>query len=151
MNRIPRSLAGHDFCNLTTTGRKSGLPRTIEIWFAVDGEPETVYLLSGGRDQSDWVKNIIQNPRVSIELGDRTFAGVARIVNGGQEEDARARRLLAAKYQGWSEGKKLSGWARTSLPVAIDLEVRARHARPAFGAPPRRAPGRERPGSRPKT
>jgi deazaflavin-dependent oxidoreductase (nitroreductase family) len=126
MSRIPRSLAGLDFCNLTTTGRKSGLPRTIEIWFAVDGEPGTVYLLSGGRDQSDWVKNIIQNPRVSIELGDRTFPGLARIVEDGQEEDARARRLLAAKYQGWAEGKKLSGWARTSLPVAIEVDVLAR-------------------------
>jgi deazaflavin-dependent oxidoreductase (nitroreductase family) len=126
MSRIPGSLAELDFANLTTIGRKSGLPRTIEIWFAVDGEPGAVYLLSGGRDHSGWVKNIIQNPRVSIELGDRTFPGVARIVGDRQEEDARARRLLAAKYQGWTEGKKLSGWARTSLPVAIDVDVRSR-------------------------
>jgi deazaflavin-dependent oxidoreductase (nitroreductase family) len=128
MSRIPKSLADLDFSNLTTTGRKSGLPRTIEIWFAVDGEPGTVYLLSGGRAHSDWVKNIKQNPRVSIEIGDRTFAGVARIVNDGQEqeEDARARRLLAAKYQGWAVGKKLSGWARTSLPLAIDVDIRTR-------------------------
>jgi hypothetical protein len=41
-------------------------------------------------------------------------------------EDARVRRLLAAKYEGWEEGKRLSGWARTSLPVAIDLEVAER-------------------------
>ena len=69
MSRIPKSLADLDFSNLTTTGRKSGLPRIIETWFAVG----------------------------------------ARIVKDGQEEDARARRLLAAKYQGWAVGKKLSG------------------------------------------
>jgi hypothetical protein len=89
------------------------------------------------------VKNITKDPRVSIEIRDRTFAGAARIVEDGQKEDARARRLLAAKYQGWAEGVKLSGWAHTSLPVAIDVDVRARRRapRPAFGAPPRRAPG----------
>jgi hypothetical protein len=32
-----------------------------------------------------------------------------------------ARHLLAGKYQGWKEGKKLSDWARTALPVALDL------------------------------
>ena len=37
---------------------------------------------------------------------------------------ARARRLLAAKYQGWKEGKPMSGWATTALPVAIDLQAR---------------------------
>jgi deazaflavin-dependent oxidoreductase (nitroreductase family) len=126
MSGIPQTLAQLDFANLTTTGRKSGLPRTIEILFALDGKPGTIYLLSGGRAQSDWVKNITKEPRVSIELGNRTFAGVARIVEDGEEEDARARRQLASKYQGWTEGKRLSGWARTSLAVAIDVDVRPR-------------------------
>jgi len=46
MSRIPKSLADLDFSNLTTTGRKSGLPRIIETWFAVvarivkDGQEE---------------------------------------------------------------------------------------------------------------
>jgi hypothetical protein len=31
-----------------------------------------------------------------------------------------ARRLLAAKYQGWREGRSLSGWARTAVPIAIE-------------------------------
>ena len=44
------------FCYLTTTGRVSGLPREIEIWFGISGS--TLYMLSGGREQSDWVKNI---------------------------------------------------------------------------------------------
>jgi hypothetical protein len=36
-------------------------------------------------------------------------------------EDRLARELLAAKYQGWEPGKPLSAWARTALPVVIDL------------------------------
>ena len=117
-----RSLAKLDFCYLTTKGRKSGKRRTIEIWFAAGDKPRTLYLLSGGRDSSDWVKNIRRDPRVTLKLGDERFSGRARILDKG-EEDARARRLLAAKYEGWSDGRALSGWARTSLPVAIELEV----------------------------
>ena len=30
-----------------------------------------------------------------------------------------ARRLLAAKYQGWTDGAPLSAWAAGSLPVEI--------------------------------
>jgi deazaflavin-dependent oxidoreductase (nitroreductase family) len=121
MSRTLKALADLDFCYLTTTGRTSGRPRRIEIWFAAGVRPGTVYLLSGGGDEADWVKNLKQNARVSVQIGNATFAGVARILEKG-DEDASARRLLAAKYEGWSEGKRLSGWARTSLPVAIDLD-----------------------------
>ncbi len=34
------------FCYLTTTGRKTGRPHTIEIWFGFAND--TFYLLSGG-------------------------------------------------------------------------------------------------------
>ena len=55
------SLADESYCYLTTTGRVSGEPREIEIWFALDGT--TLYMLSGGRDGSDWVKNLLRAPR----------------------------------------------------------------------------------------
>ena len=128
---LSRTAAGLDFCYLTTTGRISGLERTIEIWFALDGH--TVYFLSGGGDRSDWVKNIRREGRVSLRLGRRVLSGKARIVDD-EAEDAHARRLLAAKYQDWREGKRLSGWARTSLPVAVDLEL-AESATPSPGVP----------------
>ena len=107
-----------DFCYLTTTGRTSGQARTIEIWFGLDGD--TVYLLSGGGDGAHWVRNLQANPRVSVKLGRKTFEGAGRLVEA-KEEDAKARRLLAEKYEGWQPGRRLSSWARNSLPVAIDL------------------------------
>ena len=55
-----------------------------------------------------------------MEIGDRRWRGAARVVTDAVEERA-ARELLAAKYQGWQEGAPLSGWARTALPVALDL------------------------------
>jgi deazaflavin-dependent oxidoreductase (nitroreductase family) len=105
------------FCYLTTTGRRTGRPHTIEIWFGVaDGR---LYLLSGGGDRSDWVRNLMANPRVGLRIGDLTTEAVGRIVED-EAEDAMARRLLAAKYQGWREGRSLSGWARTAVPIAIE-------------------------------
>ena len=125
MNARAGAIAHLDFCYLTTIGRRSGIERTIEIWFALEGN--TVYMLSGGGDRSDWVKNVQQNPAVKVRLGSSSRRGKARTVDEPSEE-ARARRLLAAKYQGWREGRPLSSWARNSLPVAVDLEPREHRA-----------------------
>lgn len=112
-------LADEDFAYLTTTGRRSGKAHTIEIWFGLhDGR---VYLLSGGGDRADWVRNLRKTPRVRIRVGTRTAPGTARILRAGTEEDARARELLDGKYQGWRAGRRLSSWARNALPVAIEL------------------------------
>jgi deazaflavin-dependent oxidoreductase (nitroreductase family) len=116
---LPVDLADQDFCYLTTTGRRTGRPHTIEIWFgARDG---ALYLLSGGGDRSDWVRNLRTRPEVSVRVGDRTWSARARVVED-PDEDAAARPLLAAKYQGWRAGQRLSGWARTSLVVALDID-----------------------------
>jgi deazaflavin-dependent oxidoreductase (nitroreductase family) len=106
------------FCYLTTQGRRvTGRPHRIEIWFVLDGE--TLYLLSGGRGRSDWVKNLRRTPEVRVELGHEVFAGRARIV-ADPEEDERARALVHDKYAG-SYGGDLSRWRRSALPVAVDL------------------------------
>ena len=117
---LPLDLAAEEYCYLTTTGRVSGRPHEIEIWFGFRGN--SVFFLSGGGESSDWVKNLRANPSASVRIGRRTFSGRARGLVDGQEE-ALVRRLLAAKYQEWREGKRLSAWARTALPVAIDLAV----------------------------
>jgi len=109
----PRDL---DFGYLTTTGRITGRPHEVEIWFAVqDG---TVYLLSGGRDRSDWVLNLIVSPEVTFRIGDVTWSTTARVVQAGTDEDALARRLLAEKYT-TRDPDDLGEWGRTALPVAI--------------------------------
>ena len=110
--------AGDSFCYLTTIGRRTGRPHTIEIWFAVDAG--RLYMLSGGRDRSHWVRNLQAQPAVQVRLGQETRSGIARVVDD-RTEDARARRLLTAKYQGWREGAPLSGWAQTALPVAVEF------------------------------
>jgi deazaflavin-dependent oxidoreductase (nitroreductase family) len=114
----PLTFADDDFCYLTTTGRVSGRPHTIEIWFVLDGT--TLYMLSGSHS-SDWVKNARRAPDVAVRLGQTIFAGRARVV-AQADEDALARRLVLEKYVPRSSDD-LAGWGRTALPVAVDLAV----------------------------
>ncbi|MBE0670213.1 MAG: nitroreductase family deazaflavin-dependent oxidoreductase [Anaerolineales bacterium] len=111
-------LAKEEYCYLTTKGRKTGKPHEIEIWFCIVSN--TLYLLSGGADGSDWVKNLRANSEVTVRIGKYIFAATARIVRNIEEESA-IRPLMAAKYQGWSEGQKLSEWAREALVVGIEI------------------------------
>ena len=118
--KLLSQLSKEDYCYLTTTGRKSGLPREIEIWFGINGN--SLYLLSGGGNQSQWVKNLLANPNVTVRIAKHNFNGIARIVSEEKEETT-ARHILAGKYQGWKEGKPLSDWGRTALVVGIELST----------------------------
>jgi len=121
LGKLLSKLSKEDYCYLTTTGRKSGLAREIEIWFGVNGN--SLYLLSGGGDESDWVKNLRVDPNVTVRIAKHNFNGVARIVSEEREE-MMARHMLAGKYQGWKEGKPLSDWGKTALVVGIGLSLK---------------------------
>ena len=111
--------AAEPFCYLTTTGRRSGQRHTIEIWFAAQGA--TIYLMSGGRERAEWVRNIKADADVRVRIGDDERTGTGRMVDAGTDEDALARRLLLAKYEP-PGSDELKSWGRSALPVAIDLE-----------------------------
>jgi deazaflavin-dependent oxidoreductase (nitroreductase family) len=113
----PACWASEPFLYLTTRGRRSGRPHRIEIWFAADDE--RLYLLAGGRERADWVRNIQASPRVLVELGAETRAGVARILAPGTPEDQRARWLLVDKYADAQDD--LNEWGWTALPVVIEF------------------------------
>ncbi len=113
----PAAYATDDFCYLTTTGRRSGQPHTIEIWFAVDRD--VVYMMAGGRDRSDWVRNLMAHPSVRLQIGEHDWDAEARIVVAGSDEDTRVRPLLRDKYANASDD--LVSWSRTALPVALEV------------------------------
>ena len=112
------ALVAESFCYLTTRGRVTGRPHEIEIWFSLVPQTRTLYMLAGGGDRADWVRNLRREPAVTIRVSGRELKGKARIVEDG-EEDELARRLLVEKYER-SPGS-LSGWRRRALPVAVDL------------------------------
>ena len=88
---------------LTTTGRKSGLPREIEIWFvAREGR---LYLFAEHYFKANWVGNLQKNPRVRVRLGDLQFSAVARILDRAEEAELwRETQQLAVEKYGWGDG-----------------------------------------------
>lgn len=115
MSQLTEALEPHEYAYLTTRGRISGRVHRIEIWFVmIDG---SVWMNSGGRDRSDWVKNLVANPDVVLEIGENRWPAVATTHPTLAEHPARER--LGQRYQGWQPGRPLTEWATQSLLVEV--------------------------------
>lgn len=101
------------YCYLTTRGRVTGKPHEIEIWFVV--HEGALYIMSGNLDKSDWVKNLLKEPHVSLRINAETFTAVTSLLNDKAIEDI-VRMKMATKYNE-KEGSELSEWAQTALVV----------------------------------
>ena len=123
MSSVEERLGGEQYCYLTTTGRRTGLPREIEIWFAAVGD--TIYLMNGGTGKppgrSDWVLNAHASRSVRVRIGEEEFSSEARMVPFDSREHERARDLLVARYA--TVENDLSRWRSTAFPVAISLRA----------------------------
>jgi len=92
-----------EFLYLTTTGRKSGLPRQIELWFTRrDGR---YYIIAEHLMDTHWVQNVLADPGVSVRVGHEDFRARARVVEAAVEPDLHetVQELSERKY-GWGDG-----------------------------------------------
>jgi len=105
-----------EYCYLTTKGRKTGNPHEIEIWFVI--YRDSLYLMSGGMDKADWVRNLIRDPKVTIRIAGQNFDANARVVKNKAEENP-VRELMADKYSERESDGTLSEWAKTALVVGF--------------------------------
>ena len=88
---------------LTTTGRRSGLPREIEIWFT--RRTGRYYLISEHFKRAYWVQNLLVNPQVRWRVEDVNFTGRARVIDPATEPELNeAIRTLSSKKYGWGDG-----------------------------------------------
>jgi deazaflavin-dependent oxidoreductase (nitroreductase family) len=88
---------------LTTTGRTTGRPREIEIWFTrLDGRH---YIIAEYRERARWVLNIRADAVVSVRVGRTRLAARARIVDTRREPAlARQVRARSKRKYGWGDG-----------------------------------------------
>ena len=88
---------------LTTTGRRSGRPRRIEIWFT--RHEGRYYLVAERGLRARWVQNLLADPVVRVRVGARRFRARARVVVASRDRGLvrTVRRLSEAKY-GWGAG-----------------------------------------------
>lgn len=92
-------------------GRKTGLPREIEIWFVESAGH--FYVLAEHFHEAQWVRNIERNPQVRVRVGDQICDATATALD--RKRDAAEWQMvqeLAREKYGWGEG----------LPVRITPE-----------------------------
>ena len=94
----------------TTTRSRSGTSR--------DGD--TLYLLAGAGEQSDWVRNLQADPTVTRAHRRRDATTRAVASSPTPTRTARARTLVFDKYQPRNDGELVT-WRERALPVALDL------------------------------
>ena len=96
------SSSREQYLYLTTRGRKTGLPREIEIWFTEFGGR---YYVIAEYSTSQWLRNLQACPDVQVRIAEQRFAALARVITPDSDPDLfqNVQQASRDKY-GWGEG-----------------------------------------------
>ena len=73
---------------LTTTGRKSGEPRTKPLIYEDAGDAYVIVASKGGaREHPGWYRNLVAEPQVEVQVLDEVFQATARTAHGEEREE----------------------------------------------------------------
>jgi deazaflavin-dependent oxidoreductase (nitroreductase family) len=87
---------------LTTTGRKSGEPRTAPILYLAHGDAMILIDTNGGNEKlPGWSYNLKAKPRAEVEIGRRKLAVSARVATGAERDELW--RAAVAQYAGFDD------------------------------------------------
>ena len=94
--------AGRPLLLLTTTGARSGEPRTTPLVYTTDGERLVIIASKGGAPNNPaWYHNLTANPEATVELGTERFQVRAEVAQG--EERDRLFEAQAAQMPNFAE------------------------------------------------
>ena len=96
---VTDALAAGGIADMTTIGRRSGLPRRIEIYFHnFDGD-----LYIGGRPgfKRDWLANLIAQPEFTLHLKRGVQADVAVLAHEVTDPEERRRLFFRMLTESW--------------------------------------------------
>jgi deazaflavin-dependent oxidoreductase (nitroreductase family) len=110
-------LADEKYIYLTTIGRKTGNPHTVELWFSI--AKEKIYLSHEGK-HTDWMKNISKNNRVEFRIRNIRFKGRAQIFRDGEAFEI-GKHALYIKYYGKASEDIIDDWFSESAVIEISL------------------------------
>ncbi len=125
--RIGKHSGGVPALLLTTTGRKSGQPRTNGLTYCRDRGDLIVVASNGGSDRSPaWLLNLQAEPRVSVRVGRQVMAATARVAGPEEREQLwplvnRSNRGLAPLLHPGAHGRYdvYQRHATRTIPVVI--------------------------------
>ncbi len=117
--RVLGRVAGMPVLLLTTTGRRSGRPRTTPLTYFEVGEELAIVASNGGEDSPPrWWLNLEAEPRATIRVGSRSEAIVARTASA--DERTRLWPVITAAHAGYADYER-----RTNRPIPVVLLARA--------------------------
>ncbi len=113
--QVTGMFAGAPLVLVTTTGAKSGKPRTTPIVYTTDGDNIVIIASKGGAPtHPDWFHNLVANPDVTVELPTEKFAAKARVAEDPERE--RLFRAQAALMPNFAEYEKAT---TRKIPVVV--------------------------------
>ncbi len=100
--KVGGEFAGAPLLLLSTTGAKSGLPRTNPLAYVADGDQLAVAAsYAGGPNNPPWFYNLVANPEVEVEVGHERFRATASIADEPERAELYAK--MAAAMPDFSE------------------------------------------------
>ena len=113
--QVAGQFAGAPLLLLTTTGARSGQPRTSPLVYTTDGDRIVVIASKGGAPTDpDWYRNVVAHPEVTVELGGERFRARASVAEGEERERLYAQQ--AARMPNFAEYRKMTD---RSIPVVL--------------------------------
>jgi deazaflavin-dependent oxidoreductase (nitroreductase family) len=94
-------MAGRSILLLTTTGARSGEARTIVLGYGRDGDSFVVIASNNGAPAHPaWYRNLLADPRATVEIGPETIPVRARTAEPHEREDLARTVPYLAQQQG---------------------------------------------------
>ena len=116
---VKRALERDTLIDITTTGRRTGRPRRIEIWFHYqDGR----IFITGSPGARGWYANMRANPRFTWHFKQSLTRDVPAVAT--PITDKRERRALFARMMELEERMahvEVDDWAKRSALVQVEL------------------------------
>ncbi len=85
--KVGGQFAGAPMVLLTTTGAKSGQPRTAPLVYTKDGDNLVIIASKAGAPTNpDWFHNLVANPDVTVEVGSDSYAAKAVVPTGAERD-----------------------------------------------------------------
>jgi len=82
---------------LTTTGAKSGEPRTTPVVYLADGESLVIFASKAGAPTNPaWYHNLLAHPTATVEVGTETFPVRTRAAEGEERDRLYERQVARA-------------------------------------------------------
>jgi deazaflavin-dependent oxidoreductase (nitroreductase family) len=113
--KVGGQFEGANLLLLRTTGARSGQERVNPVAYQAVGDDYAVFASKGGAPTNpDWYHNLVANPNVTVEIGNATFQGTARVAEGDERE-----RIWARQKETWPGFADYEQKTTRQIPVVV--------------------------------